>query len=44
MAATALSIPPAKLAGFKSLLAGGATACIEFKVSGADGVTATCAT
>ena len=43
MAATALSIPPAKLAGFKSLLAGGATATIEFKVSGADGVTATSA-
>ena len=41
MAATTLTVPPAKLAGLKALLAGGATACIEFKVSGADGVTAT---
>ena len=41
MAATTLTVPPAKLAGFKALLAAGATATIEFKVSGVGGAAAT---
>ena len=41
MATTALTVPPFKLAGLNGLLADGASASIEFKVSGAGGVAAT---
>ena len=41
--AASLAVPAAKLAKFKSLLAGGASASIAFEVSGPDGVATTCA-
>ena len=40
--AASLAVPAAKLAKFKSLLAGGASASIAFEVSGPDGVATTC--